>query len=77
MFIWLSAAQCDFESDSCGWYELIQGDGFEWVRGSADGVSTEYLDQTPPRDHSTNTSAGESTHINTHEMPLSHSRKRC
>ncbi|KAK7176201.1 hypothetical protein R3I93_000462 [Phoxinus phoxinus] len=52
------SAQCDFESDSCGWYELIQGDGFEWVRGSADGVSRDYVDQTPPQDHSTNTSAG-------------------
>ncbi|XP_039549254.1 MAM and LDL-receptor class A domain-containing protein 1 isoform X2 [Pimephales promelas] len=52
------SAQCDFESDSCGWYELIQGDGFEWVRGSADGVFIDYIDQTPPQDHSTNTSAG-------------------
>lgn len=59
MLIWLSAAQCDFESDSCGWHELIQGDGFEWVRDSTDGIAMEYKDQTPPQDHSTNTSAGE------------------
>ncbi|KAL1271156.1 hypothetical protein QQF64_030172 [Cirrhinus molitorella] len=52
------SAQCDFETDSCGWYELIQGDGFEWARGSADGIAIEYIDQTPPQDHSTNTSAG-------------------
>lgn len=52
------SAQCDFESDSCGWYELVQGDGFEWVRGSANGVAIDYPDQTPPQDHSTNTSAG-------------------
>ncbi|XP_057191697.1 MAM and LDL-receptor class A domain-containing protein 1 [Triplophysa rosa] len=51
-------SQCDFESDSCSWYELAQGDGFEWVRGSANGDSEDYQDQTPPRDHSTNTSAG-------------------
>ncbi|XP_056317933.1 MAM and LDL-receptor class A domain-containing protein 1 isoform X2 [Danio aesculapii] len=52
------SAQCDFESDSCGWYEFFLGDGFEWVRGSANGVFTEHLDQTPPQDHTTNTSAG-------------------
>ncbi|XP_050969614.1 MAM and LDL-receptor class A domain-containing protein 1 [Labeo rohita] len=52
------SAQCDFESDSCGWHELIQGDGFEWVRDSTDGIAMEYKDQTPPQDHSTNTSAG-------------------
>ncbi len=61
MLIGLSAAQCDFESGSCGWYELVQDDGFEWVRGSANGVAVDYPDQTPPQDHSTNTSAGEYT----------------
>uniref|UniRef100_A0A672JY28 MAM and LDL-receptor class A domain-containing protein 1-like n=1 Tax=Sinocyclocheilus grahami TaxID=75366 RepID=A0A672JY28_SINGR len=52
------SAQCDFESDSCGWYEVFQSDGFEWARGSANGVAIDYPDQTPPQDHSTNTSAG-------------------
>ncbi|XP_051970443.1 MAM and LDL-receptor class A domain-containing protein 1-like isoform X1 [Xyrauchen texanus] len=51
-------AQCDFENDSCGWHELAQGDGFEWVRGSANEVPIDYLDQTPPQDHTTSTSEG-------------------
>ncbi|XP_055063524.2 MAM and LDL-receptor class A domain-containing protein 1 isoform X1 [Misgurnus anguillicaudatus] len=52
------SSRCDFESDSCGWYELAQGDGFDWVRGSANGDFKDYQDQIPPRDHSTNTSKG-------------------
>lgn len=64
MLTWFSAAHCDFESDSCGWYEFFLGDGFEWVRGSANGVFTEHLDQTPPQDHTTNTSAGENITTN-------------
>ncbi|XP_010901050.2 MAM and LDL-receptor class A domain-containing protein 1 isoform X1 [Esox lucius] len=51
---------CDFEGDSCGWreYEFSQGDGFDWVRGSAGNVPPDYQSQVPPLDHSTNSSQG-------------------
>ncbi|TRZ00115.1 hypothetical protein DNTS_020307 [Danionella cerebrum] len=52
------SAQCDFETDSCGWHEFFLGDGFEWVRGSASEDFPEYQDQTPPQDHTTNSSRG-------------------
>ncbi|KAL1006836.1 hypothetical protein UPYG_G00077810 [Umbra pygmaea] len=51
---------CDFEGDSCGWYEdeNAQGDGFDWVRGSAITVPPDHKGQIPPLDHSTNSSLG-------------------
>ncbi|XP_049338853.1 MAM and LDL-receptor class A domain-containing protein 1 [Astyanax mexicanus] len=52
------AAECDFETDSCGWHEFAPGDGFDWVRSSPVDVPTQYQYQAPPRDHSTNSSSG-------------------
>ncbi|CAB1349506.1 unnamed protein product, partial [Coregonus sp. 'balchen'] len=51
---------CDFESNSCGWHEygFVQGDGFDWVRGSAMTVPLDHQGQIPPLDHSTNSSQG-------------------
>lgn len=51
---------CDFESDSCGWHEygFAQGDGFDWVRGSAMTIPLDHQGQIPPLDHSTNSSQG-------------------
>ncbi|XP_036374066.1 MAM and LDL-receptor class A domain-containing protein 1 [Megalops cyprinoides] len=50
--------RCDFEWDSCGWYEFAQGDGFDWIWSSAAAVPVDFLDQVPPQDHTTNTSEG-------------------
>ncbi|XP_061877595.1 MAM and LDL-receptor class A domain-containing protein 1 [Entelurus aequoreus] len=51
-------SECDFEADSCGWYELTLGDGFDWVRGSSLEVPPEYYGRPPPPDHSTNSTDG-------------------
>uniref|UniRef100_A0A669E9V5 MAM and LDL receptor class A domain containing 1 n=1 Tax=Oreochromis niloticus TaxID=8128 RepID=A0A669E9V5_ORENI len=52
------ASECDFKSDSCGWYELTLGDGFDWVRGSSMEVPPDYYGRPPPLDHSTNSTEG-------------------
>lgn len=52
------ASECDFKSDSCGWYELTLGDGFDWVRGSLMEVPPDYYGRPPPLDHSTNSTEG-------------------
>ncbi|XP_040921930.1 MAM and LDL-receptor class A domain-containing protein 1 [Toxotes jaculatrix] len=51
-------SECDFESSSCGWYELTLGDGFDWVRGSSAEVPPDYHEHPPPLDHSTNSTEG-------------------
>ncbi|XP_039982288.1 MAM and LDL-receptor class A domain-containing protein 1 [Xiphias gladius] len=51
-------SECDFESGSCGWYELTLGDGFDWVRGSSVEVPPDCHDLPPPLDHSTNSTEG-------------------
>uniref|UniRef100_A0A8C9YZL1 MAM and LDL receptor class A domain containing 1 n=1 Tax=Sander lucioperca TaxID=283035 RepID=A0A8C9YZL1_SANLU len=50
------SSECDFDSGSCGWYELTLGDGFDWVRGSTVEVPPDY--HPPPLDHSTNSTEG-------------------
>ncbi|KAM7390330.1 hypothetical protein PAMA_008482 [Pampus argenteus] len=52
------ASVCDFESDSCGWYELTPGDGFDWVSGSSMEVPPDSYGHPPPLDHSTNSTEG-------------------
>ncbi|MBN3307352.1 MALR1 protein, partial [Amia calva] len=49
---------CDFEEDSCGWFEFAPGDGFDWIRSSRVAVPPDYQDQSPPQDHSNNTAEG-------------------
>lgn len=50
--------ECDFETDSCGWFEAVHGDDFEWTWSSRSNLSAEFEDQAPPRDHTHNTSQG-------------------
>ncbi|XP_066536368.1 MAM and LDL-receptor class A domain-containing protein 1 [Hoplias malabaricus] len=52
------SAECDFETDPCGWHEFSAGDGFDWIRSSPADVPTTHQHQAPPRDHSTNSSTG-------------------
>ncbi|KAG8443235.1 hypothetical protein GDO86_011877, partial [Hymenochirus boettgeri] len=54
----LPAAKCDFETDSCGWYEKKNADSFDWIRKSKVTVLPEYEHQAPRYDHTTNTSEG-------------------
>ncbi|XP_073437949.1 MAM and LDL-receptor class A domain-containing protein 1 [Dendrobates tinctorius] len=51
-------AKCDFESDDCGWREMRHFDYFDWVRDSNINLEPEYLSQTPPQDHTTNSTEG-------------------
>ncbi|XP_075308407.1 MAM and LDL-receptor class A domain-containing protein 1 [Odontesthes bonariensis] len=52
------STECDFESDSCGWYEFPHGDGFDWVRGSSAEIPPDYFDHPALPDHSTNSTEG-------------------
>ncbi|CAK7321813.1 MAM and LDL-receptor class A domain-containing protein 1 [Vulpes lagopus] len=51
-------SKCDFEADSCGWFEAISGDHFDWVWNSRSNLSAEFEQQAPPRDHTPNTTKG-------------------
>nr|XP_008000626.2 MAM and LDL-receptor class A domain-containing protein 1 [Chlorocebus sabaeus] len=51
-------SKCDFEANSCGWFEAISGDHFDWMWSSRNELSSDFEHQAPPRDHSLNTSQG-------------------
>uniref|UniRef100_A0A4X2LXR5 MAM and LDL receptor class A domain containing 1 n=1 Tax=Vombatus ursinus TaxID=29139 RepID=A0A4X2LXR5_VOMUR len=52
------APMCDFEIDSCGWYEAYSGDNFDWVRNSSSTLSIDFQQQAPAQDHTYNESQG-------------------
>ncbi|XP_009074857.1 PREDICTED: MAM and LDL-receptor class A domain-containing protein 1, partial [Acanthisitta chloris] len=52
------AAVCDFERESCGWIETVNGDEFDWVRNSSRALPPAFQKQAPPRDHTYNSSEG-------------------
>ncbi|KAM8802301.1 MAM and LDL-receptor class A domain-containing protein 1 [Rhynchonycteris naso] len=52
------ASKCDFEANSCGWFEAISGDHFDWTRSSRSSLSASLEQQAPPRDHTHNTAQG-------------------
>ncbi|KAM4687798.1 MAM and LDL-receptor class A domain-containing protein 1 [Discoglossus pictus] len=54
----ICSAKCDFESNSCGWYETFDHDSFDWIRRSRDDLPPEYQKQAPPQDHTYNRSEG-------------------
>uniref|UniRef100_A0A8C5VYQ1 MAM and LDL-receptor class A domain-containing protein 1 n=1 Tax=Microcebus murinus TaxID=30608 RepID=A0A8C5VYQ1_MICMU len=51
-------SKCDFEADSCGWFEAISGDHFDWIWSSPSDLSSDLEHQAPPRDHTHNTTQG-------------------
>lgn len=53
-----SGSKCDFEANSCGWFEAISGDNFDWVWNSGSNLSAEFEQQAPPWDHTHNTAEG-------------------
>ncbi|XP_016068757.1 PREDICTED: MAM and LDL-receptor class A domain-containing protein 1-like [Miniopterus natalensis] len=52
------ASKCDFEANSCGWFEAISGDHFDWMWGSRSSLSAGFEQQAPPHDHTQNTAQG-------------------
>lgn len=54
----IAAAACDFETDSCGWLETVNADGFTWIRSSRSSLPLPFQKQTPPWDHTYNHSEG-------------------
>ncbi|CAM4599204.1 unnamed protein product [Lepidochelys kempii] len=52
------AAKCDFETDSCGWFETVSADGFDWIRSSRSALPSAFQKQAPPEDHTYNKSEG-------------------
>lgn len=51
-------SKCDFETNSCGWYEAISGDHFDWIWSSRSNLSADFGQQAPSRDHTHNTAQG-------------------
>ncbi|XP_031229155.1 MAM and LDL-receptor class A domain-containing protein 1 [Mastomys coucha] len=51
-------ADCDFEANSCGWFEASGGDHFDWVWSSQSDLSADLEQQAPPRDHTHGTAQG-------------------
>ncbi|XP_027743387.1 MAM and LDL-receptor class A domain-containing protein 1, partial [Empidonax traillii] len=52
------AAVCDFERESCGWIETVNGDEFDWVRSSSSALPPVFQKQAPPWDHTYNKPEG-------------------
>ncbi|XP_075444758.1 MAM and LDL-receptor class A domain-containing protein 1 [Ascaphus truei] len=50
------SAKCDFETDSCGWYEALDTDEFDWIRSSRSALPPYFQKQAPPQDHTYNVS---------------------
>ncbi|XP_054550654.1 MAM and LDL-receptor class A domain-containing protein 1 [Talpa occidentalis] len=51
-------SSCDFEASSCGWFEAISGDNFDWTWNSRNNLSADFEQQAPPWDHTHNTTQG-------------------
>ncbi|XP_058915238.1 MAM and LDL-receptor class A domain-containing protein 1 [Kogia breviceps] len=51
-------SECDFEANSCGWFEAASEDDFDWTWSSRSNLSADFEQQVPPCDHTHNTSQG-------------------
>ncbi|XP_023985471.1 MAM and LDL-receptor class A domain-containing protein 1 [Physeter macrocephalus] len=51
-------SECDFEANSCGWFEAASEDDFDWTWSSRSNLSADFEQQVPPWDHTHNTSQG-------------------
>ncbi|XP_024621608.1 MAM and LDL-receptor class A domain-containing protein 1 [Neophocaena asiaeorientalis asiaeorientalis] len=51
-------SECDFEANSCGWFEAASEDDFDWTWSSRSNLSADFKQQAPPWDHTHNTSQG-------------------
>ncbi|XP_062900283.1 MAM and LDL-receptor class A domain-containing protein 1 isoform X2 [Mobula hypostoma] len=52
------ASTCNFEEDSCGWFENVPNDNFDWIRNSSSALPSNVKVQAPARDHTTNATTG-------------------
>uniref|UniRef100_A0A8B7TQJ1 MAM and LDL-receptor class A domain-containing protein 1-like n=1 Tax=Castor canadensis TaxID=51338 RepID=A0A8B7TQJ1_CASCN len=53
-----TVSNCDFEANSCGWFEALDGDHFDWIWSSRSKLSADIMKQAPPWDHTHNNSEG-------------------
>lgn len=53
-----SVADCDFEANSCGWFEASGGDDFDWTWSSQSELSADFEQQAPAGDHTHGTAQG-------------------
>ncbi|KAM4828899.1 MAM and LDL-receptor class A domain-containing protein 1 isoform 3-T3 [Thomomys bottae] len=51
-------SNCDFEANSCGWFEAIGGDHFDWLWSSPSDLPADFEHQAPSCDHTHNTAQG-------------------
>ncbi|XP_058153872.1 MAM and LDL-receptor class A domain-containing protein 1 isoform X2 [Dasypus novemcinctus] len=51
-------SKCDFEANSCGWFEALGGDHFDWTWGSRSDLPPDLEHLAPPRDHTLSTAQG-------------------
>ncbi|XP_051007238.1 MAM and LDL-receptor class A domain-containing protein 1 [Acomys russatus] len=51
-------ADCDFEANSCGWFEASGADHFDWMWSSPNDLSADFKQQAPPGDHTHGTAKG-------------------
>ncbi|XP_052012808.1 MAM and LDL-receptor class A domain-containing protein 1 [Apodemus sylvaticus] len=68
-------ADCDFEANSCGWFEASGGDHFDWVWSSQSDLSPDLEEQAPPRDHTHGTAQGHFMFILKNSNSLSQTAK--
>ncbi|XP_078283847.1 MAM and LDL-receptor class A domain-containing protein 1 [Rhinoraja longicauda] len=52
------AFTCDFEENSCGWFDNVPNDYFDWIRNSSNALPSHIRDMAPALDHTTNTANG-------------------
>ncbi|XP_069770768.1 MAM and LDL-receptor class A domain-containing protein 1 [Narcine bancroftii] len=52
------ASSCNFEQNSCGWFENVPNDNFDWIRNSNSALPSHIKNQAPTEDHTTNTEDG-------------------
>ncbi|XP_067863191.1 MAM and LDL-receptor class A domain-containing protein 1 [Heptranchias perlo] len=65
------ASTCTFEENSCGWFENISNDNFDWIRSSRRTLPSNIKDQAPTQDHTTNTADGHFMFILNNKSSLS------
>lgn len=58
-----SVTNCDFEENSCGWFEASKGDLFDWEWGSRSDLPAGSEQQAPPGDHTHSTTQGRKLYV--------------
>ncbi|XP_043546352.1 MAM and LDL-receptor class A domain-containing protein 1 isoform X2 [Chiloscyllium plagiosum] len=61
---------CTFEENSCGWFENLSNDNFDWIRSSSIALPPNIKNQAPAQDHTTHTADGHFMFILNNESNL-------